>query len=145
MNTRRIVVHTDFSDASVAAVHYARLLADGLGATLDFLHVVQEPLQAGWTSEVSTAALPEVQQAMEVEAEQWVDRVLPEAQQERYGASLHFVTGDIGTEICRFVAANRVDIVVVSATAAANDNEADIDVAEDVLKKCRCSVFVVRA
>src|SRR5512141_2670733 len=55
MITRRIVVHTDFSEASVTAVHYARLLADGLGATLDFVHVLQEPLQAGWTSEVSTA------------------------------------------------------------------------------------------
>ncbi len=144
MTTRRIVVHTDFSDASVTAVHYARLLADGLGARLDFLHVIQEPLQAGWTSEVSAAALPEVQQAMEVEAEQWVDRVLPEEEQERYGASLHFETGDIATEICRFVAANRVDIVVVSATPAANNDEADIGVAEDVLRRCPCSVFVAR-
>ncbi len=144
MTTRRIVVHTDFSDASVAAVHYARLLADGLGASIDFLHVLQGPFQAGWTDEVSAAALPEVQQAMEVEAEQWLDRVLPEGEQEQYRAALHFETGEIATEICRFVKANRVDIVVVSATPAANSEEADIGVAEDVLKRCPCSVFVVR-
>ncbi|MGE5362404.1 MAG: universal stress protein [Bacteroidales bacterium] len=142
--TRRILVHTDFSDASVTAVHYARLLADGLGATLDFIHVLQGPFQAGWTAEVSTAALPEVQQAMEVEAEQWLDRVLPEAEQARYRASLHFETGEIATEICRFVGANHVDIVVVSATAAASSEEADLGVAADVLERCPCSVFVVR-
>lgn len=144
MSARRIVVHTDFSDASATAVQFARLLALGLGATLDFLHVVQEPLQAGWTAEVSTADLPEVQQAMQVEAEQWLDRVLPEDEQDRFGASLRFETGNIATEIVRYAKENAAEIVVLSATAQATDEQSGLPVAQDVLERCTCSVFVVR-
>jgi nucleotide-binding universal stress UspA family protein len=144
MTARRIVVHTDFSDASVAAVQYARVLAEGLGGTLEFLHVLQGPFQAGWTAEVSAAALPEVQQAMEVEAEQWLARVMPEEEQERFQASLHFETGEIGAEIARYAHDNRVDIVVLSVTADARSDEADTSVAEDLVARCHCSVFVVR-
>jgi nucleotide-binding universal stress UspA family protein len=141
---RQIIVHTDFTDASVAAVHYARALAEAFGGTLRFLHVLQEPLSAGWTSEVSTAALPEVQQAIEAEAEQWLDEVLPESEQERFEASLDFETGDIAEEIVRYANEQQADIVVLSASAAAGSDSSDTAAAEDVVAKCRCSVFVVR-
>ncbi len=140
---RRIVVHTDFTEASAIAVHYARALADALGATLQFLHVVREPLSAGWTSEVNAAELPEVQQAMEVEAAQWLERVLPENEQERFQASLDVETGDIAEEVARYAAEREADIVILGASAG-RDARVDTRVAEDVLRKCRCSVFVVR-
>ncbi len=144
MLVRRIVVHTDFSEASAAAVQYARVLAADLGATIQFLHVLREPLSAGWTAEVSTSALPEVQHAMEIEAEQWIDRVLPESEQERFQASLDFETGDVAEEIVRYADAQAADIVILSTTRDANPQIADLAVAEKVLRKCRCSVFVVR-
>src|SRR5512146_497034 len=144
MVVRRIVVHTDFSEASAAAVKYARALANDLGATLQFLHVLQEPLSAGWTAEVSTAALPRVQQAMEVKAEQWLNRMLPEEEQERYQAKVDFETGDIAQEIARYARAQAADIVILGASRDANVQTADTAVAEQVLRRCRCSVFVVR-
>ncbi len=145
MIVRRIVVHTDFSEASAAAVQYARALAADLGATLQFLHVLQEPLSAGWTAEVSTSSLPAVQQAMEMEAEQWLDRVLPENDQERFQASLDFETGDIAAEIIRYAEAQAADIVILGTSRDNDPQTADVRVAEEVLRRCRCSVFVVRA
>src|SRR5512133_954660 len=144
MIVRRIVVHTDFSDASAAAVDYARALANDLGATLQFLHVLQEPLSAGWTAEVSTSALPEVQHAMEVEAEQWLDRVLPATEQERFQASLDFETGDIAEEIVRYADNQAADLVILSTPRDKDPQTPDTAVAERVLRRCRCSVFVVR-
>jgi nucleotide-binding universal stress UspA family protein len=141
---RRIVVHTDFTEASTTAVEYARTLADALAATLHFLHVLQEPLSAGWTSEVSASALPEVQNAMEVEAEQWLDQMLSEAEQERFEASLDVETGDIAEEIVRYAHENQADIVVLGASARQRPERSNTAVAEDVVRKCRCSVFVVR-
>ena len=141
---RRIVVHTDFTEASVTAVQHARGLADALGATLHFLHVLQEPLSAGWTAEVSASALPEVQNAMEIEAEQWLDQVLSETEQERFQASLDIETGDIAEEIARYANESRADIIVLGASARRGGETSDTAVAEDVLRKCRCSVFVVR-
>ncbi len=145
MLCRRIVVHTDLTDASKAAVEYGRTLAAASNATLQFLHVLQEPLSAGWTAEVSTSTLPRVQQAMEVEAEQWLDRVLPEAEQERFGASLDVETGDLAEEIVRYANDQDADVVVLSAAAEGGAGRSDAGVAEEVLRKCRCSVVVVRS
>ncbi len=145
MVVRRIVVYTDFSDASAAAVQYARALAADLGATLQFLHVLQEPLSAGWTAEVRTSALPEVQHAMEIEAEQWLDRVLPEKEQERFQASVDFETGDVAEEIARYANEQAADIVILSTSRDRDPQTADTPFAEAVLRKCHCSVFVVRA
>ncbi len=144
MIARRIVVHTDFSEASAEAVEYARALASASGGTLQILHVVQEPLSAGWTAEVSGAALPEVQEAMEVEAEQWLDRVLPEDEQDRFATSLDFETGDMAEEIARYATEHNADIVILGASNRSGADRADTRVAEEVLRKCRCSVFVVR-
>ncbi len=144
----RIIVHSDFSDGSVTAVRYARILAHELGGSLQFLHVVREPLSAGWTAEVRAATLPEVQQAMEVEAEQWLDRMLSEEEQERLGATLDVETGDIAEEIVRYASEQHADIVLLSASrdnAADNPDVVTTAIAEKVVRKCHCSVFVVRA
>ncbi len=144
MTAGRILVHTDFTDASAAAVRYGRVLAESLGASLQFLHVLEEPLRAGWTAEVSAAALPEVQEAMEMEAEQWLDGVLSESEQERFEASLDVETGDIAAEIVRYAEANAIDIIVMSATKTAGSDVADVSAAQEVLIRAHCSVFVVR-
>jgi nucleotide-binding universal stress UspA family protein len=136
----RIVVHIDLTDAAIPAVEYARILAASLGATLHFLHVVKEPLSAGWTAELQPFAFPEVQQAMEVEAEQWLDGVIPESEQERFEASLDVETGEIAEEIIRCAHDHEADLIVVSAKAEG----ADADMTERLLRKVRCSVLVVR-
>ncbi len=146
MIARRILVHVDFTDASADALRYARMLAERLGATLRVLHVEKEPLSAGWTSEVSAARLPELQQAMEEEAEQWLDRILPEAERQRLDGRLDFETGDIAQEVARYANQHHVDLVVLSASRreSGDPHTSDTGVAEDVVSKCHCSVLVVR-
>ena len=38
-----VLVATDFSDASMAAIDYAAILAQGLGARLHLVHVLEQP------------------------------------------------------------------------------------------------------
>ena len=63
-NFTTIIVPTDFSYASDAALGYARMLATRFGASLHLLHVVDEP---GSWSEVY-AALPEIQRRLAADA-----------------------------------------------------------------------------
>ncbi len=144
MIARRILVHTDLTDASIDAVRYARTLAECLRATVRVLHVMQEPLSAGWTSEVSAARLPEMQQAMEEEAEQWLDRVFPAGERQRLDVRLDLETGDIADEIVRYADQHHIDLIVLSASRREDADTTDTGVAEDVLAKCACSVLVVR-
>ncbi len=56
MTITRILVPTDFSADADAALTYALGLAQRFGASIDVLHVVEDPLAAGvWSSEVYTA------------------------------------------------------------------------------------------
>jgi universal stress protein A len=59
-----IIVPTDFSYASDAALGYARMLATRFGASLHLLHVLEEP---GTWSEVY-AAIPEIQRRLGADA-----------------------------------------------------------------------------
>jgi nucleotide-binding universal stress UspA family protein len=63
-NFTTIIVPTDFSYASDAALGYARMLATRFGASLHLLHVVDEP---GSWSEVY-AAIPEIQLRLSADA-----------------------------------------------------------------------------
>ena len=55
---QRILVPTDFSEAANAARNSATVLADAFGATLHVLHVIPDPLAAGWG--VDAAYLPQL-------------------------------------------------------------------------------------
>ena len=58
----RILVPVDFSAHSEQAFRYATALASRLGASVELLHVVDDPIAAGaWSSEVPLPYLPEIQ------------------------------------------------------------------------------------
>ena len=51
----RILVPTDFSETSDAALTYARQLADALGASLHLVHVFDDPYGDALVAEVSAS------------------------------------------------------------------------------------------
>ena len=59
---KRILVATDFSDASKAALVYGRELAHTFGARLDVLHIVPN-LAKYYAAETYTAAFLEIEEA----------------------------------------------------------------------------------
>jgi len=81
---KRILVATDFSDASKAALVYGRELAHTFGARLDVLHVVPN-LAKYYAAETYTAAFPEIEEGMEQAAEREIDRLLTD-EDRRLGA-----------------------------------------------------------
>lgn len=58
----RILVPVDFSAHSEQAFHYATALAARLGASVELLHVVEDPVATGaWSAEIPIPYLPEIQ------------------------------------------------------------------------------------
>lgn len=78
---QRILVPTDFSDASNAAKVYATALADAFGATLHALHVIPDPLALGWG--VDAAHLPQLLDRMQREVQERLDVLLPPEERAR--------------------------------------------------------------
>ena len=79
---REVVLHGGLDESFDRSVGFARRLAESFGARLHVLYTVEEPLSAGWTSEVGAERMPEVHQAMEAEARERLARFIPAEEQE---------------------------------------------------------------
>ena len=137
---REVLLHGSAGESFDRSVAFARRLAESFGARLHVVYTLEDPLSAGWTSEVSAERMPEVHEAMETEARERLARVIPEAQQEQLGVQLVLRTGPASTELVRYTKDHRIDLAIVYAPAG----EAVGGVAHTLLEHGRCSVLVLR-
>jgi nucleotide-binding universal stress UspA family protein len=88
---KRILVPTDFSVCSDAALKYGRALTEAFGATLHLLHIVQDPYTQPWAAEAFPTPLGEMLAQWEDQARQRLATLLPDG--DRKGAAIATVVG----------------------------------------------------
>ncbi len=138
---RVILLHGSSDEAFDPAVAFARQLAESFAARLHVVYTVEEPLSAGWTAEVSADRLPEIHQAMEAEARQWLERTISMEDQERLGVEIALCTGPTEAELVRYTNEHAVDLAIVVAPAS---HGGDTETARALLDRGRCAVLVLR-
>jgi universal stress protein A len=145
MTLTRILVATDFSDASDDALAYARMLADAFGASLHVLHVLEDLAAHAWTTEVYVAALPGVHEEMERQARDRLQQLLSEDDRARYRAELVLRFGSPFVEVVRYAAEHAIDLIVLGTHGrGALAHMLLGSVAERVVRKAPCPVLTVR-
>ena len=77
---KKVLVATDFSEPSDAALAYGRELARTFGASLTVLHIVDNILTRAYGAEGVVLADPELQREIETSAQRQVDALLFYAQ-----------------------------------------------------------------
>jgi nucleotide-binding universal stress UspA family protein len=131
---RRVLLHGGTDESFDVAARFAGRLVDTFGAELHVVYVVDGPLSAGWTAEVTPDKLPELHQAIEEEARERLARLIPTAQE---SVTIAIRTGgDPAAELTRYTAENSIDLAILQ--------RAD-DQAHALLDKARCAVLVLRA
>jgi hypothetical protein len=136
---QQIVLHGGADDAFDSSVVLARRLAESFGARLHVVYTVGDPLSAGWTAEVSADRMPEVHQAMEAEARERLERLIPADEQDRLGIELALRTGPAAEELVTYTSEHSIDLAIVQAR-----DEAGTDLARALLEHGRCAVLVLR-
>ena len=142
----KILVPTDFSEASAAALTYACGLADQVGASLCILHTVEDPYQLGTYSEYYTPP-PEFAERIERQARADLQGVLTPGQQERYRATLVLSHGAAAHEILNYLH-EHTDVGLVVMATHGRGGVARLmmgSVADKVLRSAPCPVLTVRA
>ena len=129
----RVLLHGTTDESFDRSAMFAGRLAREFQADLHVVYVVEEPLKAGWTAEMSATKLPELHVAMEEEARERLGRLLPAELQERITVAIR--TGDTSEELVRYTAENPVDLAIVQGS-----DEHSRAFAE----KGRCSVLILR-
>jgi nucleotide-binding universal stress UspA family protein len=138
---REVLLHGGMDEAFDRSVVFARRLAESFGARLHVLYSVENPLAAGWTAEMSAERMPEVHEAMEVEARERLAPLIAMEDQERLGVLIALATGPADEEVVRYANANAIDLVIVQAPLT---DAPSTDFARAVLAGARCAVLVLR-
>ncbi len=142
---KTILVPTDFSEASEAALRYGRALADAFGASLHLVHVMEDLLAHAWAAEVYVASMPNLREEIEKEARERLATMLPEADRAQYRAVVALLAGNPFVEIVRYAKTNDVDLIVMGTHGRGPIAHILLgSVAERVVRKSPCPVLTVR-
>jgi len=142
----RILVPTDFSPTSDAALEHARALARAFGAELQLVHVFEDPLLSGAiTAEAYVPEAPEVREALMNEAQaRLAHRIRPE-DQDALRATGEIITGSPASAIADHAARVGASLIVMGTHGRGGVAHLLLgSVAERVVRTARCPVLTVR-
>lgn len=136
----RILVPSDFSESSDAALEYARMLANRFGASLHLLHVLNEPLLAeGLAAEAFMSEPPAIRAGL-------VDEARAHLSQRASGtSSTEVVFGHAAAAIVECAARLGADLIVMGSHGRTGLAHLLLgSVAEAVGRTATCPVLTVR-
>ena len=142
----RILVPTDFSAASDVALTYARSLARQFGASLNLVHVLEDPVECGATAGDGIVTLP-------FDARQSLERQAREQLAARHAghiacfrrSSTDLLTGAVANRIVEHAKETAADLIVMGTHGRGNLSHALVgSIAEKVVRTAKCPVLTVR-
>jgi nucleotide-binding universal stress UspA family protein len=145
---KRILVATDFGEASMTALRYGRMLATSFGATLDVLHVTYTPHRisaAGLESYFGLA--PEAQTEIERVAREETEALLTVNDRRVLDARAVTITSDTtAVAVVEYARANDIDLIIVGTHGRrALARLVMGSVAERVVRTAPCPVLTVHS
>jgi nucleotide-binding universal stress UspA family protein len=143
---KHILVPTDFSETSDAALAYGREFARTFGASLDLLHVADNVFSRGFTGEGYLAILPDLQEDLERTARVRLDEMLIDHDEPGLAATPVLRTSTSpASEIVAYARENDVDLIVMGTHGRGGVAHFLVgSVAERVVRSAPCPVLTVR-
>lgn len=142
----RILVPTDFSPASDAALVYARALAHKFGGSLFLLHVLEDPiLVSAFTAETYVPEGPEVHATRMEEAQRRLAHRLRANDRSPLAVSSETVVGNPVRAVTEYAALNGISLIVMGTHGRGGMAHLLLgSVAERVVRTAPCPVLTVR-
>lgn len=145
ISIRNILVPTDFSKASKAALQYAMMIAEKAGAKLHLLHIVRLPM----TSPRPATPWVSLENQMHLQAElaqQRLSAELPANWRHDQRAFVQAVMGFEVEEIIGYADKHEVDLIVMGTNGRTGLSHFLLgSVAEKVVRLSHCPVMTTRA
>jgi nucleotide-binding universal stress UspA family protein len=143
---KKILVATDFSQPSEAALAYGRELARTFGASLTVLHVVDNILTRAYGAEGVVLADPELQREIETSAQREVDALLFDEDRRALGAvGLVITSNSPSAAIVTYARDASVDLIVIGTHGRGAIAQLLMgSVAERVVRIAPCPVLTIR-
>lgn len=140
---KTILVPTDFSECSEAAVRYGAALAEAFGATLHLLSVIHDPYSRPWAAEGFAAPIADLLADWEADARRRLAEAVPAGIKSR--TILATETGSPHLEIVRYAGRHEIDLIVLGTHGRGPLGHLLLgSVAERVVRSAPCPVMTVR-
>lgn len=124
---------------------YARALADGFGASIHVLHVLEEPFLHGWAGEGFIPDVEGLRMSLREHAAAQINKALTDTDRERFRAVLVTRFGVPFVEIVRYAKELDIDLIVLGTHGRGPVAHMLMgSVAERVVRKAPCPVLTVR-
>jgi len=142
----RILVPTDFSELSKAALEFGQELAVRCGASLHVLHVVEDPLAAGAIpSEIYVPDMPALRAAMVTDAETQLAGLVADRVREAVRVTTEVRVGHAAPAICDSAATTPCDLIVMGTHGRTGIAHLFLgSAAEKVVRTAPCPVLTIR-
>ncbi|GBC74444.1 Putative universal stress protein [archaeon HR05] len=141
--SKRIVVAIDTSDSAIHVIEKAAEVAEMVGADVVVLTVVEVPLVAS-EGEMNMARIASEEKRIAEYHKQLIDRYFAGSTDMLVESMILY--GDAGDKICELAEKIHADLVVVGSRGLGRIESMLLgSVSEKVLRKCRCSVLVVKS
>ena len=143
---KNILVATDFSEPSDAALNYGKALARNFKATLHVLHIVGNVSSVVYGAEGYTASIPELQEELEEEARKQLDQLLVDNDAKPLPTRRVLITSNSpASAIVEYAGREHIDLIVTGTHGrGAVAHLLMGSVAERVVRTAPCPVLTVR-
>jgi universal stress protein A len=142
----RILVPTDFSTASDAALGFAKTVAGMFNASLHLLHVFEDPVVTVGFTEAYAPLPPATRIALVDDAGKQLAARLSEEERARYDATTEVVSGASAMAIVEYAQDRGIDLIVMGTHGRTGMAHLLIgSVAERVVRLAPCPVLTVHA
>jgi nucleotide-binding universal stress UspA family protein len=142
----RILVPTDFSPPSDAALEYARILAAKFGSTLRILHVIDDPsASSDFVGDGFAPSTEDIRNGLLEQARKRLDHLMNLVDRSRYHAHVDAIVGTPADAIIEFASATGTSLIVMGTHGRTGLAHLLMgSVAEQVVRTAPCPVLSVR-
>jgi len=142
----RILVPTDFSPPSAAALEYARILAAKFGASLRILHVIDDPTGSSeFVADGYAPSTDDIRSSLLEQARTRLDHLMNLVDRSRYHAHADAVLGMPAAAIVDYASATGSELIVMGTHGRTGLAHLLMgSVAEQVVRTAFCPVLTVR-
>ncbi len=141
----RILVPTDFSDIANEALNYAVELAQIQRASLDILHVIEEPTFPSFYGAGALALYGKIPDVRTLADEALEKLAQPHRQNSTINIGTHLLDGHAADKICAFAKETGADMIVIPTYGLTGLRHLLLgSVAERVVRQAHCPVIVYK-
>ena len=143
----RILVPTDFSEPSDAALAYAKALAAQFSASINLIHVLEDSVATGvFGTETYVPEAPEYSTALRADAEERLATRLTPAERAKFNARTELVFGPSAQAIVDYARDRGIDLIVMGTHGRTGIAHALMgSVTERVVRTAHCPVLTTHA